>query len=298
MILVTGGTGFIGSMLVAQLVDCNYDVACVCRNNSNFQRVENIYDKIYWVNDTEESLTECFEKYDIEGVIHCATTYGRKGNELFGVIKANVNFPLLLLELASRYNSKYFINTDSFFVRELNDSWSKNTKVYMDTYTKSKYIFRELIRDNMHNLDIAFINLELQHIYGEKDAKGKFVTYLIEQLKNNVPLIELTEGNQSRDWTYVTDVVDAYITIINNVDIFSCGRFYEYEVGTGVATTLKEFCLKVKEISGASTELLFGKKEMNKFEIMHSVANNEALRQLGWEPRVNIDEGVRRLFEL
>lgn len=297
MILVTGGTGFIGSRLVKEMLAQGYEVACVCRNNSDFSRVDMVYDQIKWVGNLESDIESAFQENDIEGVIHCATTYGRKGDEFFPVMEANVIFPLMLLKKACVHKAKFFINTDSFFTRELEGAWKVNQKVYMDLYTKTKYIFRESVRDNIGNIDVAFVNMELQHIYGGNDATGKFVEFLTHSLKNNVAEVELTEGLQGRDWTYVDDVVSAYITVLKKSKDFEPYHFYEFEVGTGKETTLRDFCLKMKEQSGAKTELAFGKRTMNTKELLHSVADNVELVKLGWKPQVDIDEGIRRILK-
>lgn len=297
MILITGATGFIGSKLVEELINADYEVGCLCRTKSNYERVKSFYNKCKWYNLDEIDIDELFRKNKIEAVIHCATAYGKGNTHFADIYYSNCNMPLELLKAASKHGTELFINTDSFFTKPLDFGWKIGQKTYMDNYTKSKYIFREIARENIESCTLAFINLRLEHVYGEGDNQSKFVGYLVNNLKKGTQMLELSDGLQKRDWVYVDDVVSAYRIIVDKRNQFQVGRFYTYEIGTGIETSLREFCEKAKVISGSETKLIFGAKEMQRDEIQNSVADNKSIKNLGWSPCVTIDEGIRRLFE-
>ena len=296
MILLSGGTGFIGSELLKRLLSEGRELACIVRAESNYARVEDIKKHITWIYNDEESIKAFFENYDVEGVVHCATSYGRDTNDFFPVIEANLFLPITLLKYANQYNCQYFINTDSFFVNELGGAFKAGQTVYLDTYTKTKFVVRELLKANVGHLQTKIINMELQHVYGNNDSEGKFLNFFKEKLLSGVEYIELTDGTQVRDWIYVDDVIHAYITVINHIESFCTFEWNEVEVGTGIGTSLKEVCIKMKRASGAKTELLFGRKEKHKNELEESVANPKRLFELGWTPEVDLDEGIRRIL--
>lgn len=298
MILLTGITGFLGSKIARELLLDGKEVCGICRSTSSYKRVEDIYDQIKWVNNSREEINKAFEEYNIDIIIHCATDYGRDAESFVRVMQSNYVFPLNLIDAGRKNNIRMFINTDTFFTDEMKDGWKKGETVYLNSYVKSKFSFRETIRENIDSMHFAFVNLKLHHIYGDDDGEGKFVSFLIDALKKNVEEIELSQGAQGRDWINVRDVVSAYSFIVNHEDEFNDGYFYDFEVGTGIETSVRDFCILAKEISCSSTKLLFGKREMNKNELMHAKADISALKELGWTPQVSLEDGVRRMFDL
>lgn len=295
MILLTGATGFLGSKLLRELINKKYKIVCIKRSTSDCSRVKDIFSECEWFDNDEDNIEEVFRKNKIDIIIHCATNYGRIAGEGIKVYDSNLAFPLKLVQYALKYGCKYFINTDSFFVREIQSLWVGNEVVYMDAYAKSKYIFTHIIKDQINEIELAFINLQLEHIYGPGDGKGKFVESLIMNLLNNVPKIELTEGLQKRDWIYVDDVVSAYITVLEKINNFSPKQYYHFEVGTGVETSLREFVEAAKKITNSTTELEFGKRPMNTNELKNSCADNRKLSDLGWIPHYDILSGIKEI---
>lgn len=301
MILLTGATGFLGSYLLRELLrNQRFDVVCIKRKNSNCRKVIDIMNCCYWFDSDIEDLENLFKRYQITSIIHCATVYGKNDGEYFDVVKSNLVFSLQLVELATKYNCKYFINSDSFYTREINNNlWENNYRIYLDEYVKTKYIFKNMIHDHIDALNLCFINMQLEHIYGAEDRNEKFVNWLINSLQSNCEFVELTQGIQTRDWTYIDDVVNAYLCILDNLEQFNINKYYHFEVGTGVETSLKEFAYCVKKITKSVTKLKFGeRKNMSYGELMHSRADNEELKRMGWNPCYNIEEGIMKVIEI
>lgn len=86
--------------------------------------------------------------------------------------------------------------------------------------------------------------MKLEHMYGPKDDKAKFVPWVIEQFKQNKRCLDLTEGSQERDFVYVADVVSAYMKVLERCN--SLPQFIEFDVGTGKPITVRQFVNEIK----------------------------------------------------
>jgi len=216
-ILLTGGTGFLGSNLLKKLLSLDYNVILLKRSFSNTHRIDDVLSDIKCYNIDQIDLTTVFKDQSIDIVLHCATDYGRKKTSPLQIIEANLILPLKLLQLGKENGIKCFINTDTILDKRINH------------YSLSKSQFMDWLKTYKEN--IVCINLALEHFYGPGDDKTKFVSYIFDCLLNNVNNIELTKGDQKRDFIYIDDIVDAFITVISNVSNTVNG-FFHYEVGT------------------------------------------------------------------
>ena len=167
----------------------------------------------------------------------------------------------------------------------------------MDLYVKSKYMFSKVAKDNIEQLKIGFVDLQLEHVYGKDGRKSKFVDWLLSELCSDREGLALTEGKQVRDWIYIDDVIDSYMAVLNNRDVFQGGNYYHYEVGTGRGTSLREFVTLAHEFTKSNVTLEFGAKEMAPNELMVSCADNKALCELGWHPQIDIAQGIQKILE-
>lgn len=289
-ILLTGATGFLGSHLLKKLIDENYNVILLKRSFSDTWRIDKLLNKVKHYNlDEIISLEVPFKEYTIDAVIHAATNYGRKGEKTTDIIKDNLLFPIKLLETTHNFNIDIFINTDTFF----NKFPIKYD--YLNDYTLSKKHFVDWGKNFASAKKLKFINLKLEHIYGPMDNENKFVPWIINQLKRNVPEIKLTRGQQKRDFIYVEDVVNSFCAVLNSSSLQ--GNFYEFQVGTGITTSVKEFVTLLKTHLNTSSILNFGALNNREGEIMESFADNIALKELGWSPLYNLENGLKNTIK-
>ncbi len=285
-VLLTGATGYLGGWILNMLLERGYSVIALCLSHNEELHYNSIYGKnvkIYFL-DTDE-LNVIFEKNTIDIVIHTATLYGRKNEDLSSILRANVEFPLRILALAISHKVGVFINTDTILVKNIS-SYSLSKRQFVD--------WLDMFADQ-----IKVINLRLDHFYGPNDKPIKFVAWLIEQFKSNVKNIDLTEGSQTRDFVYIRDVVEAYKIVLNNLDRIPVGRRNNFEVGTGLKTSIREFVFLLKKMmNNTETKLNFGAIPYRKNEVLDYDIDTTALRLLGWEPQYNVEEGLNDIVSV
>jgi nucleoside-diphosphate-sugar epimerase len=288
-ILLTGATGFIGSHLLQEMVQKNYHVVAITRPNSNLWRIEHLQDKFTRCVITEPTMNmdAIFSEHKIDTIIHTATVYGRS-NELSAVLMGNLIFPISLIESGLRYGLKRFINTDTFLCKGLYDG------TYLKDYANSKTALQNFLFGFESQIQID--SLRLEHPFGENDSEGKFTNMLIESLLQKKEEIALTSGTQKRDFVYVQDVVNAFLTVLENDTVNAA--YTEYEVGTGNSIPVRELVERVAAVIKSNTKLDFGALPSRVNEIADSKANIDKLQALGWSPQFDIERAVERIISI
>lgn len=276
-ILITGGTGYLGSNIINSLKN-KYDFILLKRKSSDLRRISEALDAIE-IYDFAEVNEELAQSLNIDILLHCATHYGRKDTDAVNILEANLLLPLRLLSLfKNQLKPLRFINTDTILDKQIN------------AYSLSKCQFKEWM--HFFSKDVVFLNLQLEHFYGPDDDKTKFVSFLIDSFLKDVPVLDLTKGEQIRYFTYIDDIVSAFDTIIDKIDEFKDG-FTEFQLSNDEPVHVKDFVMLVQKISGnSSTRLNFGSLSYRKGELMDFCINSSPIRELGWKPRVSLEEGI------
>ncbi|MXV17428.1 NAD-dependent epimerase/dehydratase family protein [Hufsiella ginkgonis] len=284
-ILITGINGFLGSNIAKYLSD-KYQVIGLEYSTQNLFRLTGYSFEVFASTDNPEDI---FKRYEIYAVLHVATVYRRHGEPVNKLISTNIQLPVDLYELADKYGTKMFINTDSFFN---NPNYQYK---YLGDYTLSKRHAADWLK--LINKRCKTINLKLFHMYGAGDAPDKFLPKLFSDIKMNKQLIELTPGEQVRDFVYVEDVAAAYKVVLESYESLAEG-FSEFEVGTGTPTSVNQLVLLIAACSGSTSTFNFGALPYRENEIMHAVANIEPIASLGWEPRYSLKEGITAMLNI
>lgn len=287
-LLITGASGFLGSALALHFLEVGHRVGLLLRPTSQLARLRGREGAFALGRcNSDQEIEEFISSIEPDAVIHTACAYGRQGENLVTINDANLRLGLMLLQSVLNLKKPVtFINTGT--VLEANVS----------PYALTKHQFaqwgRFLASQSAHQL--RFVNVLLQHMYGPGDDPSKFTTHVLGTCCRNEPTLKLTAGEQMRDFIYIDDVVSAYSTLlerrndlINTVDI---------DVGSGEAPSIREFVQTVHKLTASKTELQFGALPYRLNEPMRLQADISQMNALGWQPKFNLEHGLRITLEL
>ena len=284
-ILISGINGFLGSQLAKHLHP-NFDIIGLEYSLVNLHRIQKDNFEVY--STESNSLESVFEENKLFAIIHAATLYRRQNESLINLLNTNISLPVQLLELSNKYNVEIFLNTDSFFN---NPEYSYS---YLSDYTLSKRHALEWIKLSSKSSKCKVVNMKIFHMYGEDDSPQKFIPFIIEKIKSDVSILDLTPGLQTRDFIYVKDVVAAFEHVINSIELLK--QYQNFDIGTGKSSTIKELATLIKDVANSSTILNFGGLAYREGEIMESKVENFELNKIGWEPKYTLRSAFQKII--
>ena len=287
-ILITGGSGFLGSALARSFRTGGHDVSLLLRPTSSLKRLQGPLQFEIKRADSLAQAQDFVSTAKPDALIHTACSYGRSGEDLLELMEANISLGLVLLQAlssVSRAKRSVFINTGTALAPDVSG------------YALSKTQFAQWGRLHAHDASnaIQFINVELQHMYGPGDDANKFTTRVLHACRRNEPSIPLTLGEQRRDFVFIDDVVSGYDAILLNAPALPSA--VDIPLGSGVAGTIREYVQTAHDLCASKTELHFGAIPYRASEAMHCVADLSTMRRLGWSPRWDLRSGLLRTLE-
>ena len=303
--LVTGGAGFIGSHIVNRLVDSGNEVVVV--DNLETGLKSNLAQGIKGgrvqlvVKDVTDSLDSIFKKNKFDAVFHLAALprVQYSIDYPFRAHKTNVEGTFNVLNLARENSIKRFIFTSSSSV--YGDQERFPLVEIMTPNPMSPYALHKLIGEQYCTLfnkiyGMETIALRYFNVYGPRQNPTGGYANLIPKLiylisHNQSPTINNT-GEQTRDFTYVGDVVQANLAALNtkNKDCFG----QAFNVGSGVGYSVNQVVSLVMEIIGTKVPTLKGPRVI---EPQDTLADLTKIKKfLKWKPTKSFEQGLTEMI--
>lgn len=285
-ILITGGSGFLGGALASALAQRGMKLTLLQRKSSPIKRQDLAYKAEIIRFGQIQEIDDAISSVKPDAIIHTAGIYGRNGESWNDLIDSNLKLGLEIISSLRKTEKKInFINT------------STALDGTVSAYSLSKNQFSEWGRlaSSLHSDSFRFIDIKLQHIFGAGDSPTKFSSYVIKSCINNVPTLELTQGEQRRDFIYIDDAVSAYIKILEE-----CNNFADFEVidvGTGTAPRVRDFVETIHRLTASKTKLLFGAIPYRNQEPPICAANTQRLNAFGWSPKHDLETALKMTIE-
>jgi len=162
-------------------------------------------------------------------------------------------------------------------------------------YGATKLAQENILKSWAFSFGVPLTLLRLQNVYGP--GQSPFNPYtgivvLFSRMARAQKKIELYEdGLVTRDFIYINDVVDA---LVRSVATIPSGGYRALDIGSGEVTTLIDIARKISQFHGAPEAFISGKYRNG--DVRHSSCNIEAAQQeLGWQPQISLDQGLRSL---
>ena len=294
--LVTGGAGFIGSNLVDQLVKKKHKVIVLDnfstgrRSNLSHQIEKNV--KIIKVDISNNIYLDKYFK-DVDYVFHLAgiadivPSIENPGR----YFKSNVVGTLNVIQAAKKANIKKFIYAASASCYGIPDKFpiKENTKINpMYPYAFTKWQAEELIMHWAKIYNFPAISIRFFNAYGPRSrtsgAYGAVFGVFLAQRLANKPLTIVGDGNQTRDFIHVYDLVSGIIKAALSKKV---GKIYN--IGGGKEIKVNKI---IKLIGGRKVHIPKRPGEPNR-----SLADISKIKKdLDWQPKIKIEEGVKNLL--
>jgi nucleoside-diphosphate-sugar epimerase len=293
-ILVTGAAGFMGSYLIPALVERGYDVIGLdltgAFENGNLKGVIN------QIKIVEADITNYGEiekmGFDVDYIHHLAAIAAPRLCTAQPKLAYDVNVlgTHNVLRYAKSHDVKRFLLTSSAHVYGISPRYMPTPEIQPvwlqdDVYTATKIVDEYLVKLFYENYSLPYATIRLFNSYGPRQTTDYFIPAKIHEALETGKIL-LRGGNVKKDFVYITDVIDAYLRILES-DFVG-----EVNVGSGTATSLETVARHIANLLNVELSIA----EEGTATSMQA-DTSRAKKALGWQAKISLEDGLNRTIE-
>ena len=306
-LLITGGSGFIGSNFIEMVLDIksshvskvvNLDSLTYAGNTDNTKSFKNdekyVFEKVDLCDSVE--LLRVFKQHNISHVIHLAAE-SHVDNSILNpsaFINSNIVGTFNLLRVSKQMNVERFhhVSTDEVF-GSLGDSGKFTEETPYDPrnpYSASKASSDFLVRSYFHTYGFPITISNCSNNYGPKQHSEKFIPVVIKSILENKKIPLYGSGTNIRDWIYVKDHCQGIW------DVFTRGSLGEtYCIGSNCEMRNIDIIHAIcKEMGVEPSDCIEYVKDRAGHDFRYAIDSNKIEYMLGWKPTVSFEVGIKK----
>lgn len=313
-ILVTGGAGYIGSVIVHKLIKCNYKVIVIDNLQSGHKEYLPKNIKFYFGDiGNEDILNDIFSQNNITHVIHCAA-YADVNESMTNPIKYfdnNISKPIKLLNIMKLYECKNIIFSSTCAIYGIPESLpltENSPKNPINTYGYTKLVFEQMLEymKQIHDFNVVILryfnvcgayidkDIDKQIIVGEdRNPETHLIPLAIKALIDNKSFniygtdYETKDGTCIRDYIHVEDLADAHILALGKEGTFNLGSENGYSV--------KEILNLIQKICQKELIINLCPRRFGDPAILYA-NSNKFKNELEWTPKHDIESIIKSAY--
>ena len=300
-ILVTGGTGFIGSHLCQRLLDQGHYVMCLDNNFTgsmdNIKHLRNNLNFEFIRHDITHPIT-----LEIDQIYHLACPASPDAYQYNPIktIKTNVMGTINVLGLAKRTKARVLLSStsevygDPEISPQVEEYWGNVNPIGIRScYDEGKRVAETLMMEYHRNNGVDIRIARIFNTYGPKMDKndGRVVSNFINQCLEGKDITIYGDGSQTRSFCYVDDLVEGLMKLMNQTETVG-----PINLGNPAEMSIKDLAYFIKDLTQSETNVIF--KDLPKDDPKQRRPDiTKAKTILGWEPKVVLEEGLKKTIE-
>jgi len=299
-ILVTGGTGFIGSNLCEKLLELGNYVICVDNNfTGSLENISHLRSNTNFEFIRHDVTHPLF--IEVDQIYHLACPASPKDYQYDSIktIKTNVMGTLNMLGLARRTKASILITStsevygDPKISPQHEDYWGNVNPIGIRScYDEGKRLAETLMMEYHRNYNVDTRIVRIFNTYGPRLNKddGRVVSNFVVQALEGKPLTIYGDGSQTRSFCYIDDQVDGLIKTM------ASDYHLPINIGNPNELTINEIGEMVLKLTGSDSKMVY--MDLPQDDPMRRNPDITKAREiLGWEPKVGLEEGLKKTIE-
>jgi len=293
-ILVTGGAGFIGSNLVHKLIQMRHNVVVIDNLSTGFRSNLHPQAKFYKVDICSAVIDKIFQREKIDYILHYAAQVDvRKSlqNPILDV-QVNISGSINLLRSCQKHKVKkvIFASTGGAIYGEQSyfPADEKHLELPISPYGVAKLSVEKYLHFYKEVYGIPYVAVRYANVYGPRqNPKGDsgVVAIFSEKLLRNEALTIYGKGEQTRDYVYVEDAVNAALLALKSKQTGS------FNIGTGKETSVNQLYQMMKTKTGSGSRVTYAPFRAGE-QMRSCIDYTKAKKLLGWKPSFDLYSGL------
>ena len=298
-VLITGATGFIGSHLAERLVAEGAEVTLAIEPRASKANVASILDKVRICEvdlrdgETIQHLTREFQPSKVYHLAAVGVT--EPGIDPRLTVQVNVMGTLNLLDALNETDCDCFVNTGTCYEYGHNIPPMHEDQMVdpINAYAASKSAAWLFCNMYHRTRGYPIVTVRPFTVYGPRQSERALIPQTILSALRGEDFA-MTGGEQTRDFTYVDDVVEGYIRAALSEKAIG----QTINLGAGEERPIKDAALKLLELMGNPVKPLIGELPYRPGDIRRLYADSSKARELlGWRPQTGLEDGLRKTIE-